>query len=156
MGYGIQPDIVSTAKAIGGGLPLGATMFADSTQHTLTNHTHGSTFGGNPVCCAGALAVLDTMDEAFLAQVRERAAQLRAGLAALPHVQQVSGLGLMVGIELADGIKAAEVRAACEREGLLVLTAKTRLRLLPPLILTADDVTAALATLRRVLENTRS
>ena len=108
--------------------------------------SHGSTFGGNPVCCAGALAVLDTMDEAFLAQVRERAAQLRAGLAALPHVQQVSGLGLMVGIELADGIKAAEVRAACEREGLLVLTAKTRLRLLPPLILTADDVAAALAT----------
>ena len=114
--------------------------------------SHGSTFGGNPVCCAGALAVLDTMDEAFLAQVRERAAQLRAGLAALPHVQQVSGLGLMVGIELADGIKAAEVRAACEREGLLVLTAKTRLRLLPPLILTADDVDDALAILRSVLE----
>ena len=94
---------------------------------------------------------LDTMDEAFLAQVRERAAQLRAGLAALPHVQQVSGLGLMVGIELADGIKAAEVRAACEREGLLVLTAKTRLRLLPPLTLSAHEVEMALDILGDVL-----
>ena len=96
--------------------------------------SHGSTFGGNPVCCAGALAVLDTMDEEFLANVNERAAQLRAGLAKLPHVQQVSGLGLMVGIAFDDGIKAADVRAACEKQGLLVLTAKTRLRLLPPLI----------------------
>ena len=109
--------------------------------------SHGSTFGGNPVCCAGALAVLDTMDEEFLANVNERAAQLRAGLAKLPHVQQVSGLGLMVGIAFDDGIKAADVRAACEKQGLLVLTAKTRLRLLPPLILTAEDVNAALDTL---------
>ncbi len=114
--------------------------------------SHGSTFGGNPVCCAGALAVLDTMGEEFLANVNERAAQLRAGLAKLPHVQQVSGLGLMVGIAFDDGIKAADVRAACEKQGLLVLTAKTRLRLLPPLILTAEDVNAALDTLRTVLE----
>ena len=100
----------------------------------------------------GALAVLDTMDEEFLANVNERAAQLRAGLAKLPHVQQVSGLGLMVGIAFDDGIKAADVRAACEKQGLLVLTAKTRLRLLPPLILTAEDVNAALDTLRTALE----
>lgn len=154
--FGLKPDIVTLAKGLGGGLPIGAVVMSQKVAAHMGPGSHGSTFGGNPVCCAGALAVLDTMDEAFLAQVRERAAQLRAGLAALPHVQQVSGLGLMVGIELADGIKAAEVRAACEREGLLVLTAKTRLRLLPPLILTADDVAAALATLRRVLENTRS
>ena len=153
--FGLKPDIVTLAKGLGGGLPIGAVVMSQKVAAHMGPGSHGSTFGGNPVCCAGALAVLDTMDEAFLAQVRERAAQLRAGLAAL-HVQQVSGLGLMVGIELADGIKAAEVRAACEREGLLVLTAKTRLRLLPPLILTADDVAAALATLRRVLENTRS
>lgn len=154
--FGLKPDIVTLAKGLGGGLPIGAVVMSQKVAAHMGPGSHGSTFGGNPVCCAGALAVLDTMDETFLAQVRERAAQLRAGLAALPHVQQVSGLGLMVGIELADGIKAAEVRAACEREGLLVLTAKTRLRLLPPLILTADDVAAALATLRRVLENTRS
>ena len=90
-----------------------------------------------------------------LMTVRERKgrlAGLRAGLATLPHVQQVSGLGLMVGIAFDDGIKAADVRAACEKQGLLVLTAKTRLRLLPPLILTAEDVNAALDTLRTVLE----
>ncbi|MFR6663296.1 MAG: aspartate aminotransferase family protein [Gemmiger sp.] len=150
--FGLKPDIVTLAKGLGGGLPIGAVVMSQKVAAHMGPGSHGSTFGGNPVCCAGALAVLDTMDEAFLAQVRERAAQLRAGLAALPHVQQVSGLGLMVGIELADGIKAAEVRAACEREGLLVLTAKTRLRLLPPLILTADDVDDALATLRSVLE----
>ena len=92
------------------------------------------------------------MDDAFMANVNARAAQLRAGLAKLPHVQGVSGLGLMVGIAFDDGIKAADVRAACEKEGLLVLTAKTRLRLLPPLILTAEDVDAALDTLRKVLE----
>ena len=114
--------------------------------------SHGSTFGGNPVCCAGALAVLETMDDAFMDNVNARAAQLRRGLAALPHVTGVSGLGLMVGIELDGARKAAEVRAACEKAGLLVLTAKTRLRLLPPLILSEADVNAALAILKDVLE----
>lgn len=152
MHYGITPDIVSTAKGLGGGLPLGATLLGEKVQNVLTPGSHGSTFGGNPVCCAGALAVLDEMDDDFLANVNERAAQLRAGLAKLPHVREVSGLGLMVGIAFDDGIKAADVRAACEKAGLLVLTAKTRLRLLPPLILTADDVDDALAILRSVLE----
>ena len=114
--------------------------------------SHGSTFGGNPVACAGALAVLHTLDEALLQNVRAQAARLRAGLAALPHVAEVSGLGLMVGVAFADGVSAAAVRAACERAGLLVLTAKTRLRLLPPLILTQQDVDQALAVLRGVLE----
>ena len=152
MHYGVQPDIVSTAKGLAGGLPLGATLLGEKVQDVLSAGTHGSTFGGNPVCCAGALAVLDEMDDDFLANVNERAAQLRAGLAKLPHVREVSGLGLMVGIAFDDGIKAADVRAACEKAGLLVLTAKTRLRLLPPLILTADDVDDALAILRSVLE----
>ena len=150
--YGITPDIVTTAKGLGGGLPIGAVLFGEKLQDTMTPGSHGSTFGGNPVCCAGALAVLDEMDDDFLANVNERAAQLRAGLAKLPHVREVSGLGLMVGIAFDDGIKAADVRAACEKAGLLVLTAKTRLRLLPPLILTADDVDDALAILRSVLE----
>lgn len=152
MHYGVKPDIVSTAKGLGGGLPLGATLLGEKVQNVLTPGSHGSTFGGNPVCCAGALAVLDEMDDDFLANVNERAAQLRAGLAKLPHVREVSGLGLMVGIAFDDSIKAADVRAACEKAGLLVLTAKTRLRLLPPLILTADDVDDALAILRSVLE----
>ena len=150
--FDLHPDIVTMAKGLGGGLPIGAVVMNKKVAEHMKPGSHGSTFGGNPVCCAAALAVLDTMDEEFLANVNERAAQLRAGLAKLPHVQQVSGLGLMVGIAFDDGIKAADVRAACEKQGLLVLTAKTRLRLLPPLILTAEDVNAALDTLRTVLE----
>ena len=150
--FDLHPDIVTLAKGLGGGLPIGAVLMNKKVADHMKPGSHGSTFGGNPVCCAGALAVLDEMDDDFLANVNERAAQLRAGLAKLPHVRKVSGLGLMVGIAFDDGIKAADVRAACEKAGLLVLTAKTRLRLLPPLILTADDVDDALAILRSVLE----
>ena len=150
--YNLKPDVVTLAKGLGGGLPIGAVLMNKKVADHMKPGSHGSTFGGNPVCCAGALAVLGEMDDDFLANVNERAAQLRAGLARLPHVREVSGLGLMVGIAFDDGIKAADVRAACEKAGLLVLTAKTRLRLLPPLILTADDVDDALATLRSVLE----
>ena len=150
--FDLHPDIVTLAKGLGGGLPIGAVLMNKKVADHMKPGSHGSTFGGNPVCCAGALAVLDEMDDDFLANVNERAAQLRAGLAKLPHVREVSGLGLMVGIAFDDGIKAADVRAACEKAGLLVLTAKTRLRLLPPLILTADEVDDALAILRSVLE----
>ena len=150
--YGLKPDIVTLAKGLGGGLPIGAVLMTEAVAAGMGPGSHGSTFGGNPVCCAGALAVLETMDDAFMDNVNARAAQLRRGLAALPHVTGVSGLGLMVGIQLDGARKAAEVRAACEKAGLLVLTAKTRLRLLPPLILSEADVNAALAILKDVLE----
>ena len=150
--YGLKPDIVTLAKGLGGGLPIGAVLMTEAVAAGMGPGSHGSTFGGNPVCCAGALAVLETMDDAFMDNVNARAAQLRRGLAALPHVTGVSGLGLMVGIQLDDTRKAAAVRAACEKTGLLVLTAKTRLRLLPPLILSEADVNAALAILKDVLE----
>ena len=150
--FDLHPDIVTLAKGLGGGLPIGAVVMNAKVAAHMGPGTHGSTFGGNPVCCAGALAVLDAMDEDFLTNVNARAAQLRAGLAKLPHVREVSGLGLMVGIAFEDDIKAADIRAACEKEGLLVLTAKTRLRLLPPLILTAEDVEKTLGILRSVLE----
>ena len=150
--YGLKPDIVTLAKGLGGGLPIGAVLMTEAVAAGMGPGSHGSTFGGNPVCCAGALAVLETMDDAFMDNVNARAAQLRRGLAALPHVTGVSGLGLMVGIELDGTRRAAGVRAACEKEGLLVLTAKTRLRLLPPLILSEADVNAALAILKDVLE----
>ena len=151
--FDLHPDIVTLAKGLGGGLPIGAVVMSKKVADHMGPGSHGSTFGGNPVCCAGALAVLDTMDADFLANVNKRTVQLRAGLVKLPHVQEVSGLGLMVGIAFDEGIKAADVRAACEKEGLLVLTAKTRLRLLPPLILTPADVDTALETLRKVLES---
>ena len=150
--YGLKPDIVTLAKGLGGGLPIGAVLMTEAVAAGMGPGSHGSTFGGNPVCCAGALAVLETMDDAFMDNVNARAAQLRRGLAALPHVTGVSGLGLMVGIELDGTRRAAGVRAACEKAGLLVLTAKTRLRLLPPLILSEADVNAALAILKDVLE----
>ena len=101
--------------------------------------------------CAGANVVVDRMDQSFLANVSERAVQLRAGLAKLPMVKNLSGIGLMVGIEFFGGIQAADVLAACREKGLLVLTAKSRLRLLPPLTLTAHDVEKALGILNEVL-----
>ena len=150
--FDLHPDIVTLAKGLGGGLPIGAVVMNQKVAAHMGPGSHGSTFGGNPVVCAGALAVLQQLTDDLLAQDRALAETLRAGLAQLPHVTSVSGLGLMVGIALEEGISAANVRTACEKEGLLVLTAKTRLRLLPPLILTQDDVDKALAILRTVLE----
>ena len=151
--YGLKPDIVTLAKGLGGGLPIGAVLTTAKVGAAMGPSSHGSTFGGNPVVCAGACAVLDTMDDDFMKNVNDRAVQLRAGLAALPHVTSVTGLGLMVGVAFEEGIQAADVRTACEHAGLLVLTAKDRLRLLPPLILTEQDVTTALNILAGVLEN---
>ena len=149
--YGLKPDIVTLAKGLGGGLPIGAVLMNEKVAAGMGPGTHGSTFGGNPVVCAGANVVVDRMDTSFLANVNERAVQLRTGLEKLPRVKSLSGIGLMVGIEFLEGIKAADVLAACRAKGLLVLTAKTRLRLLPPLSLTAHDVEMALDILGSVL-----
>ncbi|MDR1464026.1 MAG: acetylornithine transaminase [Oscillospiraceae bacterium] len=140
--YGIEPDIVSTAKGLAGGLPLGATLFGPRTAGVLTPGSHGSTFGGNPVCAAAANYVLSRLDEALLSSVRQKSAFLRARLARAPGVRRVTGLGLMVGIE--TDRPAAEIQAACLAQGLLVLTAKDRLRLLPAL--TVPDALLARAT----------
>ena len=148
--YNLKPDIVTLAKGLGGGLPIGAVLLGEKVAGGMGPGTHGSTFGGNPVVCAGANVVVDRMDQSFLANVNERAVQLRAGIAKLPHVKSISGIGLMVGIEFYD-LKAADVLAACREAGLLVLTAKTRLRLLPPLTLSEHDVDMALEILSDVL-----
>ena len=149
--FDLHPDIVTLAKGLGGGLPIGAVLMNEKVAEGMGPGTHGSTFGGNPVVCAGANVVVDRMDQSFLANVSERAVQLRAGLAKLPMVKNLSGIGLMVGIEFFGGIQAADVLAACREKGLLVLTAKSRLRLLPPLTLTAHDVEKALGILNEVL-----
>ena len=148
--YNLKPDVVTLAKGLGGGLPIGAVLMNEKVAAGMGAGTHGSTFGGNPVVCAGANVVVDRMDNGFLANVNERAVQLRTGLAKLPMVKSLSGIGLMVGIEFYD-VTAADVLAACREKGLLVLTAKTRLRLLPPLTLTAHDVDMALEVLAEVL-----
>ena len=150
--FDLHPDIVTLAKGLGGGLPIGAVMMTQKVADHMGPGSHGSTFGGNPVVCAGALAVMEQLSDALLARDNALAGYLREELKKLPHVTDVSGLGLMVGIAFEEGVSAANVRTACEKEGLLVLTAKTRLRLLPPLILTQEDVDNALAILRAVLE----
>ena len=137
-------------RRIGGGLPIGAVLMNEKVAEGMGPGTHGSTFGGNPVVCAGANVVVDRLDQSFLAQVSERAVQLRTGLAKLPHVKNISGIGLMVGIEFFD-VQAADVLAACREKGLLVLTAKTRLRLLPPLTVSEHEVDMALEVLAEVL-----
>ena len=149
--YNLKPDVVTLAKGLGGGLPIGAVLMNEKVAAGMGAGTHGSTFGGNPVVCAGANVVVDRMDNGFLANVNERAVQLRTGLAKLPMVKSLSGIGLMVGVEFFGDVRAADVLAACREKGLLVLTAKTRLRLLPPLTLTAHDVEKALAILNEVL-----
>ena len=146
--YNLKPDIVTLAKGLGGGLPIGAVLLNEKTAEGMGPGSHGSTFGGNPVVCAGANVVVDRMDTSFLANVNDRAVQLRAGIAKLPHVKSISGIGLMVGIEFYD-VAAADVLAACREKGLLVLTAKTRLRLLPPPECETDIGGAAVAEQER-------
>ncbi len=131
MQYGIQPDIVTTAKGLGGGLPIGATMLNEKLQDILTPGSHGSTFGGNPVCCAGALNILSRIDDALLAEVREKSAYIFSELRGKPGVRSVTGLGLMIGIE--PERDALEVIARCRANGVLPIKAKNKVRLLPPL-----------------------
>ena len=129
--YGLAPDAFSTAKGLAGGLPLGATVLSDKLRDIFAPGDHGSTFGGNPVCCAAALSILSRLDDSLLAEVREKGAYLMSALSALPGVEEVSGLGLMRGVRTAA--PAGRVVTACMDRGLLCLTAKDRVRLLPAL-----------------------
>ncbi|UKH21997.1 aspartate aminotransferase family protein [Actinobacillus pleuropneumoniae] len=151
--FGLQPDIITLAKGLGGGLPIGAFVLGDKCQNTLGKSDHGSTFGANPVCCAAANAVLAKIDEKFLADVAAKGEKLRAALLTLPKVKSVSGLGLMLGIEFEDGVKAADVVAKAIEKGVLTLTAKTKLRLLPPLVISERQIDHGVAVLREVLES---
>ena len=149
MVHGLKPDIVSTAKGLGGGLPIGATLLGEKVRDTLTYGDHGSTFGGNPVACAGAVSILSRLDEGFLQGVRERADYIRGELAGAKGVRGVDGLGLMLGIETEKS--AGEIVSACLKRGVLVLTAKSKVRLLPPLNIGWDDLKTAVAVLKEVI-----
>lgn len=131
MHYGVQPDIVSTAKGLAGGLPLGAALLGEKVENTLGYGDHGSTFGGNPVCCAGALSILSRIDEKLLSQVREKSAYLFDAFTGAPGIVKVTGLGLMIGLKTEK--PAAQVVDACREAGVLCLTAKDKVRLLPAL-----------------------
>ena len=146
MHYGIQPDIVSTAKGLAGGLPLGATLLGEKVQNVLTAGTHGSTFGGNPVCCAGAINVLNRLDENMLAGVEERSAYIKRELTGAKGVLGVSGLGLMIGIQTEKN--ASDIIAACREKGVLVIKAKDKLRLLPALNIPMEQLKKAVAVIK--------
>ena len=148
MNFGIRPDIVSTAKGLGGGLPLGACLLGEKVQDVFHPGDHGSTFGGNPVCCAGALSVLQRLDDAFLAEVRAKGDFIRAALTGAPGVEYLSGLGLMVGVKTVKS--AAEVVAKCNERGVLCLTAKDKVRLLPALNIPMKLLEEAVAVLKDV------
>lgn len=149
--FGLTPDIITLAKGLGGGLPIGAFVLGEKVQDTLGKSDHGSTFGANPVSCAGANAVLAKIDDAFLAEIKRKGEKLQKALAALPKVKSVSGLGLMIGVEFEEGTKAAEIVAKCIEKGVLFLTAKTKLRLLPPLIINDKQIEKGIAVLKEVL-----
>ena len=147
MNYGIQPDIVTTAKGLGGGLPLGCALLGEKVADVFAPGDHGSTFGGNPVCCAGAISVLSRIDDRLLAEVREKSAWIFAQLSGAPGVESVSGMGLMIGIK-SSARSAAEVVKTCMDNGVLCLTAKDRVRLLPALNIPAELLEKAVAVIK--------
>ena len=146
MNYGLHPDVVSTAKGLSGGLPLGATLLSEKVQDTLGYGDHGSTFGGNPISCAAALSVLSRIDDTLLQSVREKGAWIADFLRNSPGVKSVSGMGLMVGI--AGKRPAGEIVGEALEKGVLCLTAKDRVRLLPALNIPWDLLKEALEILR--------
>lgn len=148
MNYGIFPDIVSTAKGLAGGLPLGATLFSEKTKDVLTPGSHGSTFGGNPICCAGAINILSRLDEKTLAGVRKRSEYIFSELSGAPGIKEVTGLGLMIGIKTERD--ASEVINACIKKGVLVIKAKDKVRLLPALNIPMELLEQAVGVIKEV------
>lgn len=148
MNYGIFPDIVSTAKGLAGGLPLGATLFSEKTKDVLTPGSHGSTFGGNPICCAGAINILSRLDEKTLAGVRKRSEYIFSELSGAPGIKEVTGLGLMIGIKTEKD--ASEVINACIKKGVLVIKAKDKVRLLPALNIPMELLEQAVGVIKEV------
>ena len=148
MNFGIQPDVVSTAKGIGGGLPLAACLMGEKVENVLGAGDHGSTFGGNPVACAGALTILSRIDDKLLAEVRAKSEYIFSAFTGAEGVESVSGMGLMIGIKPV-GPAGKIVRAAIDK-GVLALTAKDRIRLLPALNIPQDQLEQAVAVLKQL------
>ncbi|MGN1060694.1 MAG: aspartate aminotransferase family protein [Candidatus Coproplasma sp.] len=146
---GIHPDIVTTAKGLGGGLPIGACMFFDKCKDVYGYGDHGSTFGGNPVACAGAVSIVERLTPEFLLEVQGKGAYFKINLEHIKNVAYVSGQGLMIGIATAKPAK--EIAKACLEKGLVVLTAHDKVRLLPPLNITKEEINTALKILNEVI-----
>ncbi len=150
MNYGIKPDVITTAKGLGGGLPIGACVMFDKVENVLGYSDHGSTFGGNPVACAGAVSVLSRIDETLLADVKAKSDYIFKTLSNAKGVKSVSGLGLMIGIETEKD--ASQVISECMANGVLVLKAKTKVRLLPPLNIPMELLEKAIEIIKNACE----
>lgn len=150
--YGISPDLVTIAKGIGGGLPLGAVLFGEKAENVLGYGHHGTTFGGNPVACAGGQVVLEKLSPAMLEEISQKAKYMRDIITGMPNVQSVSGLGMMIGIEVA-GKTAKEVVQSGIEHGVIALTAKSKVRLLPPLTISQTEIDQGLLALEQALQS---
>ena len=148
MNFDVQPDIVSTAKGLGGGLPIGACLLGEKVQNVLGFGDHGSTYGGNPVCCAGGVSIIGRLTDDFLAEVQKKSAYVFESLTNAPGIESVTGLGLMIGVK--PVAPAAEVVKKCMERGVLCLTAKNKVRLLPTLNIPMEDLKFAVETIRTV------
>lgn len=148
---GISPDVVTSAKGIGNGLPMGACLCTEKCAEVLTAGTHGTTFGGNPVACAGAKYILETLTDCFLDEITEKGEYIRGKLTEMEEVDSISGLGMMLGIELKTK-NAGEIAKKCSENGLLILTAKNKLRMLPPLVITKEEIDKGLSILEKFLK----
>ena len=146
--FGIQPDLVSTAKGIGGGLPLGAALFGEKVERIFGFGDHGSTFGGNPIACAGAISIFERLNDEFLSAVKEKSAYAFEFLSGKKGIESVSGMGLMIGIKTAG--EAKEIVKECMARGVLCLTAKDKVRLLPALNISMDCLKEALEVIAAV------
>ena len=150
MNFDITPDVVTTAKGLGGGLPIGAVLMSEKVENVLGFGDHGSTFGGNPVCCAGAISVIERIDEELLNDVRKKSEYIFDELQDAEGVESVTGMGLMIGIKTIK--PAGEVVKECMEKGVLCLTAKDKVRLLPPLNIPMDLLKEAIDTIKSSLE----
>ena len=148
MNYGITPDIVSTAKGLGGGLPIGATLLGDKVKDVYTPGLHGSTFGGNPISCAAAVNVLSRIDDELLAGVKEKSKYIFDTLSGAAGIESVSGLGLMIGVKTTR--PAGDVIAECMERGVLVIKAKDKVRMLPALNIPMEQLKIAINTFKEV------
>ena len=151
MHYGVSPDVVSTAKGLAGGLPMGATLLAERVENVLTPGSHGSTFGGNPVCAAGAISIIERLNDDLLREVCKKETLIRETLSKCKKIKSITGRGLMLGIECESAGK--DIANAALREGVLVLTAKNKVRLVPPLNISEADLKEALCKLADIIDS---
>ena len=146
MNYDITPDIVTTAKGLAGGLPIGATLLGEKVKDIYKPGMHGSTFGGNPVSCAAAISIIERIDDALLADVCKKSEYIFSSLCGAPGVESVSGMGLMIGIKTEKTAK--EVIDICRENGVLIISAKDKVRLLPPLNISFENLEKAVSVIK--------